>query len=357
MVEIDNIELQEDMEIVEKEIIIDDCKLRASAKKGEEVTDEQWLSVGKLNRDMVEEFLRNNPQLAENTFTQYKSGLRIFFYWNLTENGDKPFYKISKRDFLRYQSGLMDRGFSSSALKFKKSCVSSFNNYIENVVADDMEECKTFRNFCRGLPPLPKNKVFEKKPLNKEEYDKLVKYLTDKQSWQKLAYLQFSYSTACRKNEARQLLKEVVNYEPVVKEKDGNKIIYYFSNKIKCKGSKRNENKIKPLPFDDIAMQSMKHWLEIRGEDACSYMFVTKVNGEYRQASQSAFNTWTDEFSKVIGRRIHPHLIRSSRATIMVEHEGKDIKIAQKLLNHESSETTNLYVIRDESNDLDDMFM
>lgn len=336
--------------------VIDNCKLRESAQKGEEVTDEQWMSVSKENRDMVSEFLKNNPQLSEKTSIQYKSGLQIFFYWNHKENNDKPFYKISKRDFLRYQSSLMDRNFSSSALKFKKSCISSFNNYIENVVADDMEECKTFRNFCRGLPPLPKNKVFEKKPLNKEEYDKLVQYLINKESWQKLAYLQFSYSTACRKNEARQLLKEVVSYEPIIREKDGIIITYYFSNKIRCKGSKRNENKIKPLPFDDTAMQSIKRWLEIRGDDDCPYVFVTKVGGEYRQASESAFNTWTDEFSEVIGRRIHPHLIRSSRATIMVESEGKDIKIAQKLLGHESSETTNLYVVRDESNDVDDMF-
>lgn len=173
MVEIDNMELQE-VEVIEKEIIIDDCRLRGKVQKGSEITDEMWFNVCKENRDMTAEFIKNNPQWSDKTAIQYKSALRIFFYWNHLENNDKPLYKISKRDYLKYQSWLIERNFSSSALKFKKSSISSLCNYIESVVADDDENYKYFKNFCRGLPSLPKNKVFEKKPLNKEEYEKLV---------------------------------------------------------------------------------------------------------------------------------------------------------------------------------------
>lgn len=349
-------DIEDKLEIDEVvEIEIDDCRLRTKATKGIEITEDMWLNVDKDNRDMVDEFLRNNPQWSENTTVQYKSALRIFFYWNHINNGDKKLYKISKRDYLKYQAYLIDRNFSSSALKFKKSSVSSICNYIENVVAGDDENYATFRNFCRGLPPLPKNKVFEKKPLNQEEYDRLIAYLVEKESWQKLAYLQFSYASACRKNEARQLLKEIVNYAPVVRERDGREFKFYFTHKIKCKGSKRNEDKIKPLTLDEDAMFAVRKWIEERGEDDCPYVFVTKNGKEYRQASISAFNVWTDEFSEVIGRRIHPHLIRSSKATIM-NTEGKDIKTIQKLLGHESSETTQIYVVRNEEDDIDDIY-
>jgi len=241
---------------------IDDCRLREPAKKSEEMTDEMGDKILPENRDMVNEFLRNNPQLADKTLPQYRSGLGIFFYWNAEFNKNKPFYKITKRDYLSYQSHLMERGFSSSALRFKKSTVSSLNNYIENVVSDDMEECKGFKNFCRGLPSLPQNKVYEKKPLNREEYEKLVTYLTEKEDWKKLAYLEFSYSSACRKSEARQLLKEVVNYKPIIKGTEDNPIIYYITHPIECKGSKRNSNKIKPLSFDYKAMATFKKWME-----------------------------------------------------------------------------------------------
>ena len=40
----------------------------------------------------------------------------------------------------------------------------------------------------------------------------------------------------------------------------------------------------------------------------------------------------------------------------MVVEEGMDIKLAQKLLGHESSETTEIYVIRDDTDELDDLY-
>lgn len=335
---------------------IDGCLLRNKADKIEEITDEQFELVLKENRDLMKEFLRNNPQLADKTLEQYTSGLKIFFYWNYENNDNKPFYKISKRDFLRYRADMMERGLSSSGIKFKQSAVSTLSNYCESILVGDDENYKTFRNFCRGLPALPKNKVYDKKPLNKEEYEKLVEYLTNKEDWKKLAYLEFSYSSACRKNEARQLLKEVADYKPIVKEKDGVEIIYYVTHPIACKGSKRNSDKIRPLSFDQRAMDAIKKWLEIRGEDDCPYMFTTVHNKEILQASESAFNTWTKEFARVIGRRIHPHLLRASKATILSEEDHKDIKVIQKLLGHQDSSTTQIYIVRDESNDLEDIY-
>lgn len=355
MILLDKIE-ESDFQDIVIPTVIDNCKLRESAQKGSEITDEIWSCVNKENRDIVTEFIQNNPQWSDKTAIQYKSALRIFFHWNYLDNNDKPLYKISKRDYLKYQSWLIERNFSSSALKFKKSTISSLCNYIESVVADDDDNYKYFKNFCRGLPALPKNKVYEKKPLNREEYEKLVDYLMAKQSWQKLAYLEFSYASACRKNEARQLLKTVVDNKPIVKGTDENTFIFYMTHKIKCKGSKRNEDKIRPLTFDETAMNAMKQWLSFRGEDDCQFMFVTKVGRKYREASESAFNTWTDEFSEVIGRRIHPHLIRSSKATIMSQEDGKNIKTIQKLLGHNDSSTTELYIIRNEEDDLDDIY-
>jgi site-specific recombinase XerD len=332
-------------------------KLQESANKLPEVTDEMWNIVLKDNRDMIEEFIKNNPQLSEKTHIQYWSALKQFFYWNAIENKNKEFYRITKRDYLRFQSSLMDRGFSSSALKLKKSAISSFNNYLESVVADDMEELKTFKNYCRGLPSLPKNKVYEKKPLNSSELRVLKEHLIKQSDWRKLAYLMISYSSAGRKDEIRQILKEVIDYKPIEREKDGQKILYYMTHKIKCKGSKRNSNKIKPLIFDQETMEYLKKYMEWRGNDDNPYLFITKQNDKINQVGESTLNLWTDSFSKVIGRRIYPHLIRSSKATIMSIEEGKDIKVIQKLLGHESSETTAIYVVRNEEDDIDDIFM
>ena len=118
--------------------------LRDRAKKIAEVTDEMWSKVDKEYVELVEEFLdfsNHSPQ----TFKQYKSGLRQFGYWLHDSLNDKKLYKLTKRDILRYMSFLKNRGLSSSAQQFKKACVSSLMNYIENIVADEDEELCNFQ--------------------------------------------------------------------------------------------------------------------------------------------------------------------------------------------------------------------
>ena len=46
-----------------------------------------------------------------------------------------------------------------------------------------------------------------------------------------------------------------------------------------------------------------------------------------------------------------------SRATNLVCKHGRPIETAQKLLGHESSETTQIYVIREDLEDADDAFI
>jgi len=102
-------------------------------------------------------------------------------------------------------------------------------------------------------------------------------------------------------------------------------------------------------------MDAINKWLEIRGQDDCPYVFVSKLNGEYKQIGEATFNNWSNiYFEKIVGRRFHPHLLRETRATTLVVEQGKDIKTAQKLLDHKSSTTTEIYVIRKDEEDADE---
>ena len=107
-------------------------------------------------------------------------------------------------------------------------------------------------------------------------------------------------------------------------------------------------------------MDAFKKWLEIRGEDDCEYMFVTRDSKHIMQVAETTFNTWsTDVFTPMLGRRFHPHALREARATSIVVEENKSIEAAQALLGHESSETTRKhYVIKqDDEEDSDELFM
>ena len=90
-----------------------------------EILDEQWASVNEKNRKIVEEFLRESIQLSTESIKQYSSALKIFFYWIKENAENKMFYDIKPRDYLLYQNFLSRQGLSSSAIRMKRSAMSS----------------------------------------------------------------------------------------------------------------------------------------------------------------------------------------------------------------------------------------
>lgn len=319
-----------------------------SLEKLTEVTETEWSLVNKFNRDITEEFLQQQ-HLSDKTLLQYKSGLKQFFRFVHDQCANKPLYELKARDALKYQNFLMARGLSSSAVKLKRSVVSSLCGFLELYYGEDYP---LFRNiYNKQIPNPPKALVNEKKPLTEEELQLIIKTLEEREEWQMLAYLQFSYSTGARREEVRLLLKEVVTYDKV-KDK-----AYYLTHNIRCKGRSKI-GKIRKLVFGDAAMDALKKWLEFRGEDDCPYVFVKKTKeGKVNQVNPTTFNYWCSEiFSEIVGRRVHPHQLRSTRATHLVTVEGKNIESAQALLGHESSETTKVYVVKEGSDDLDNAF-
>ena len=335
-----------------------------NAKRSEDITDEMWDKVNPFNRDMVQEYLDNQAELAAKTKISYTSALKIFFYWVKEHLNNKSCLDIKKKEFIKYLNWLTNRGLSESAIKMKKSSVSAFCNYIMMMYE---EEYPTFRSFVTSEMKVVKTgNVYKKEPLTPDEFEMLCKELESREEWEKLAYIMFSYSTGCRRAEARQLLKEVVDYKPIENEvtttdEEGNEIKAisrkYLTHTIRCKGSSV-VGKPRQLKFDENTMNVLKKWLEVRGEDDNPYMFVIKVKktGEVRQVAEETFNGWcTHTFAPIVGRRVHPHLTRESRATNLVVFEGKSAKVAQKLLGHNDVSTTeNHYIIKSDSADESD---
>jgi site-specific recombinase XerD len=335
-----------------------------NAKRSDEITPEMWNEVLEFNRNMVQEYLDNQAELAVKTKIGYESGLKIFFYWVKEHLNNKSLLEIKKKEFVRYLNWLTNRGLSDSAIKFKKSCVSTFCSYVMMMYE---EEYPTFRSFVTSEMKVVKTGyVHEKVPLTPDEYVMLCEELEKRAEWQKLAYLVFSYSTGCRRAEARQLLKEVIDYEPKEKkikviDDDGAEheavSKSYQTHTIRCKGSSI-VGKPRKLKFGEDAMQWLKKWIEERGEDDCPYMFVIKQknNGSVRQVGEDTFNGWCNKlFASIVGRRVHPHLFRESRATNIVVYEKKSAEVAQKLLGHNDVSTTkNHYIIKKNEDDESD---
>ncbi|HHX70067.1 MAG TPA: tyrosine-type recombinase/integrase [Gallicola sp.] len=315
--------------------------LRPLAEKLYEITDEMWNTINSENRELVEEYLTVNSQLSEKTKSVYTSALRQFFWFVFEELKDKPFYKITKRDFLKYMSYLQERGLSSSAIGLRKSSVSSFCNYIENVVADDVEEYKNFRNFTRGMPAVAKNQVYDKVPITYEEYEILMKELEKKEDYLGLAWVATAFNVGSRRAEIIQFKTEILDY-PIQEGQN-----YIISNTVRGKGKSVDGKPLKfMIPID--VLNYMRLWVENRKYDS-EYIFVTKYGGKVKPISANWANYFCKKtLSPILNKRVHPHMFKASCITHLLE-QGKDLKLISKYVaQHEDTATTSgFYDLRD----------
>lgn len=320
-------------------------------------TDEEYRKfVHEDDQELVDDFLEQQSHLSDQTLKQYKSSLMIFLKWNHDKNRNKELTELKPRDGLRFQNYLLNKELSTSSIKLRRSTVSSFYGYLEVFWSDEYPDVRNI--YSKAVPSVGSVKKKEKEPLTLNEISKITEALEEREEWQKLAYFWFSIGSGARREEVRQVLREVADYDKFVK--DGNEKNYYLTNKVRAKGKGR-EGKVRRHYITEEAMEYIQKWVRFRESnydfDDNEHLFVTvNVSGEkVNQISASTFNVWCNEFSEYIdGKRVFPHLLRTTRATLLSD-EGVDIRAIQKLLGHEDASTTSIYIISD-NDEIDDIF-
>lgn len=332
------------------------------------ITEAEWLECNAFNREIWADFISNSTQLSIKTLDAYRSNLKIWFNWVRTNLDNKKQIDIKPREYLRYQNWLLSLGHSSCDISNKRSCISSLNGYLEVYYSD---EYPSFHNFInKSIKKPEKNAVHEKVPPTKAELQMMIDTLqesTRRNKEELIAYLKFTFETGCRRAETRQIRKDIVSADKVVKSVkikdefgvDSEKTAeYYLTPDIRCKG-KGLTGKVRRFKFSDYSMDAFKDWLTMRGEDDCEYMFTVPYQGKVKQVNDETFNGWaTKIFAPILGRRFHPHALREARATTSVIEDGKSLESVRSLLGHESSETTKIYVCGvDEEASADELFV
>ncbi|WP_231274643.1 tyrosine-type recombinase/integrase [Clostridium botulinum] len=323
--------------------------LRERANKLPEVTNKMYSECNEHNREMISEFFEIHPLLSPATKRQYKSATRQFLYWVHTSLNGKPLYKITKRDFNRYLSYLINRGMSSSGVKFKKSSVSTVCEYLETIVAEDDEKYETFHNFTKTGMKIPTNHVYNKIPISEEEYKLLIDTLMEDENYMGCAWVACAFNTGARRGGIRQFKTEIID-KPI---KEGQSFV--MSNTVREKGASIDGKPVEymiPIP----ALYYIKLWCEKRGYDH-EYIFTVKYGGEYKPISLDWANKFCgDVLSDILGRRINPHLFKSSAVCYYLSH-GADLKFVSKNIakHNDISTTSNFYDLRtfeDEKNEV-----
>lgn len=320
-------------------------------KKLKPITPEKWGEVNELNRQMVEDFLADSTELSAASIKSYRSNLMIFFVWCYEHLNNKSFAEIRSLDFKRFVNWMSERKCSSADIRTKKSSVSSFFTYVETYYLDDYPSFRNPINKSIKLPSM--NARVEKEPLTIAEFDNLVSVLEERKEYAKIAYLLFALETGARKGEIRQLLKSAVDIAPKISSSGAP---MYETPVIRAKG-RGKEGKPRTFIFGQKTMDAFKRWVDTRDDD-CEYMFIQTVGGKTKQASPTFFNNWhNSDFDKIVGRKTWPHLLRSSRATQLSEEMNVDIKRISKLLGHSNTQITEVYIKRQENDNVEDLLL
>ncbi|RPK31857.1 MULTISPECIES: tyrosine-type recombinase/integrase [Paenibacillus] len=314
--------------------------LREPAKKQAEVTEEMWLQVNEDYRLIVDEFI-SVQDLSPASRKQYTSVLRQFGWYLFSSMNDKPFYKITKRDFLRYLSFIRDnRKMSSSAISLRKSVVSSLCNHIENIIADEEENYKGFRNFTRGLPAIARNRVYEKVKVTKDEFDSMMKILEEDQNWLGMAWLATAFLVGARRSEIIQFKSEIMDY----KVPEGQN--YVLSHVVRGKGPSTDG---KPLEYM-VPLEVLPYWqkwIDTRGYES-EYVFTTRYGNEIKAMSSAWANDFcTNVLSDMLERRINVHIFKNSCITYLLESGVPMHLVSKYVAHHNDISTTQIYDLRD----------
>lgn len=132
--------------------------------------------------------------------------------------------------------------------------------------------------------------------------------------------IKFLYSSGLRLSELINLKRKDIDFD--------NNLIFIRLGK----GSKDRVTLLSPNLKDDL----LKYYSF--SEFKTEYIFEGR-KGKY---SKKSVQKILERLGKKIGTKIHPHMLRHSFATHLLE-QGTDIRYIQKLLGHSSSSTTEIY--------------
>lgn len=328
------------------------------------VTD-QWLNkrARKFNRKKIEEYLQHSPRLSPATLQQYRSCLRIFAKWIYDYCDNKKIIDLKIRDGKAYQDWLLSHNGSTNNIKVKLAAASELCEYIEKYYED---EYPNFRNPIRkGREAMVQTPRKEKHPITPEEFDLLLNTLEKRRDLQRLCYLVLTYQTACRRAESAQFVRRIAQYsvEDMQHYEDDQGINhnYFLSNTIRCKGPGKL-GKMREFKISTDTMKYVHRWDKQRRQlinelgitDDADHLFVHIDCRGVKNLTSAAFAYWfSDDFSKILGRNVHPHDLRTTRATDLVVREHKPIEAVSIMMGHNSTETTKVFYVIDNHKDSD----
>ena len=260
-------------------------------------------------------WLSNEKQYSDLTAENYARDLKHLFELA----AETPLKNLKIHQIRRYISQLHSKGLGGRSLARMLSAWRGFYNYL-------MRDHGLTDNPCAGLRA-PKSPKTLPQALSPDEATRMVDLPTDtREAIRDKAIFELFYSSGLR-------LAELVNLDPVQLDLSAGEV------RVTGKGSKT-----RIVPLGKFAIAALQAWLAIRDQIAQqneTALFVgqrgTRISPRVVQLRMKQWGV-----TQGITSNVHPHLLRHSFATHVLQSSG-DLRAVQEMLGHASISTTQVY--------------
>lgn len=277
---------------------------------------------------MFNVFLRTEKNLSDNSVISYNSDITKFFSFLKEKTSVKNIDSVSEdivRKYITYLRKTLSKTenyFSEKSINRYLSSLKSFFKFLdsEKLVETNVTENVESSRVSRTLPEC----------LSYDEIDKLLSqpYTTQKLELRDKALMELMYAAGLRVSEVLNL--EVSN-------------VYFNEGYVRIFGKGSKE---RIVPANETALRWINEYINIcrnviKKEKSGGILFLNHRGGKMsRMAVWDIIKKYT--LRAGINKQVHPHTLRHSFATHLLEG-GADIRIIQELLGHSDISTTQIY--------------
>ncbi|MFO7529095.1 MAG: tyrosine recombinase XerC [Marinobacter sp.] len=269
--------------------------------------------LSRFVRHLVSE-KRHSPRTCDS----YERDLNRLALW-LAESGRDQWRLLLSHDLRRYVAVLSRQGLSGRSIARHLSAIRRFYNFLlrERLVTDnpavDVRAPKSGRRLPRVADVDQLSQLLDARP-------------DDPLEVRDLCMFELMYSSGLRLSELADLNLDSLDLR---------------AGEVRVVGK---GNKERVLPLGRKAVEAIEVWLSVRaklapeGENA---VFVSRRGDRLsRRSIQSRLGRWG--ITRGADQKLHPHLLRHSFASHMLESSG-DLRAVQELLGHADIATTQVY--------------
>ena len=307
-------------------------------------TPELLKQVNEDNIYLMKEFLDYLKSIdrARTTIYQYEQDLNIFWAWNLLSNGNKEFIKITKREFAKFQNHAINEWqWSPKRTRRVKSVLSSLSNFIENIL-DEEDEFAGYRSVIKKIENPVNEVVREKTIFEADEMQKLLDYLVESKQYMKACVLALAIYSGRRKAEIPRFKVSYFYDENVMFGS-----LYKTPEKVTTKGRGSKGKLLYLYVLKNQFDPYLKLWLEERDRLGITseWLFPLKLGTEWdndKQMNTSMMDSWTDGFTKFLGKDFYWHSLRHMFTTQLSQNNIPS-SVIQEIIGWDSADMVNLY--------------